>query len=573
MMIMIFIKVEPTERRTNLHSSSPPALQKVKFVVRRPQIAIASRDNIPLPRIFRSFDEFLAQDPDLIKDRLNKVQLEYEARQRLKVSAARRRGGLLNQALVQTRPDPQKQVPKQYAHHDHLLGHVVHFQKLLRQEHRDHVRRARDLALEAKKFVETRAQMNRVKTREEIEQEQMILMRSGYRSVIRDFTKLWAAVEAYVLDVRIREKQKREDEENTKRLDMTLDKTQTWLDASMRHDASEYPSEAEDEGSDVTSDGSSDSENMSGSGSDSDGENDASDKGLIVEDEAMTQEQLQAKYGGLSEPSYLASSAQAPRGDDTAGQPETTNLQGDGSDPPDQEIMSKPLTVATRSSSTPSEDGEVEAVEDTDNDDLVAITRRTRATQGDTDDEIMVAEDESDSSDYSTTMDSEDEQSSGSESDEGLTLASFFGPKLQKRAEDHEQVALDVEEGERIERGSRSNNDEDLGGRTSAVEGYQEINYPEALPSGDTTDVHEDYASRDISTEASVPTTATKASIPESESSVEVPLSSPLIQAVDTVKTHLRTPVPHLLRGTLRSYQHEGLDWLADLYDKGEMGF
>ena len=32
--------------------------------------------------------------------------------------------------------------------------------------------------------------------------------------------------------------------------------------------------------------------------------------------------------------------------------------------------------------------------------------------------------------------------------------------------------------------------------------------------------------------------------------------------------THVRTPIPFLLRGTLREYQHVGLDWLATMYEK-----
>lgn len=30
----------------------------------------------------------------------------------------------------------------------------------------------------------------------------------------------------------------------------------------------------------------------------------------------------------------------------------------------------------------------------------------------------------------------------------------------------------------------------------------------------------------------------------------------------------VKTPIPHLLRGTLREYQHIGLDWLVTMYEK-----
>lgn len=30
----------------------------------------------------------------------------------------------------------------------------------------------------------------------------------------------------------------------------------------------------------------------------------------------------------------------------------------------------------------------------------------------------------------------------------------------------------------------------------------------------------------------------------------------------------MKTPIPYLLRGTLREYQHIGLDWLVTMYEK-----
>lgn len=36
--------------------------------------------------------------------------------------------------------------------------------------------------------------------------------------------------------------------------------------------------------------------------------------------------------------------------------------------------------------------------------------------------------------------------------------------------------------------------------------------------------------------------------------------------------THVKTPVPFLLKHTLREYQHIGLDWLVTMYEKGLNG-
>ncbi|KAL3472426.1 SNF2 family N-terminal domain-containing protein [Aspergillus californicus] len=71
--------------------------------------------------------------------------------------------------------------------------------------------------------------------------------------------------------------------------------------------------------------------------------------------------------------------------------------------------------------------------------------------------------------------------------------------------------------------------------------------------------------SRAASSEASPGTIATKPSEPESVSSYEAPAEK-LVQSDESPAPGQKTPIPHLLRGTLREYQHFGLDWLAGLY-------
>ncbi|KAL4917070.1 SNF2 family N-terminal domain-containing protein [Aspergillus aurantiobrunneus] len=76
---------------------------------------------------------------------------------------------------------------------------------------------------------------------------------------------------------------------------------------------------------------------------------------------------------------------------------------------------------------------------------------------------------------------------------------------------------------------------------------------------------HEAFHSRAASSEASPATIATKPSEPESVSSYEAPVEKHA-QTSESPAPGLKTPVPRLLRGTLREYQHFGLDWLAGLY-------
>ena len=78
-----------------------------------------------------------------------------------------------------------------------------------------------------------------------------------------------------------------------------------------------------------------------------------------------------------------------------------------------------------------------------------------------------------------------------------------------------------------------------------------------------------EIVSHDVSSQTSPHTTATKASEAESVTSVEPHAGEAM---PDVQGSHIQTPVPKLLRGTLRIYQHEGLDWLANLYANGRSG-
>ncbi|KAL3445931.1 SNF2 family N-terminal domain-containing protein [Aspergillus insuetus] len=96
---------------------------------------------------------------------------------------------------------------------------------------------------------------------------------------------------------------------------------------------------------------------------------------------------------------------------------------------------------------------------------------------------------------------------------------------------------------------------------TEALASHSAVQESANAPSG-----HEQFHhSRAPSSEASPGTVATKPSEPESVSSYEAPAEK-LAESSESPAPGLKTPIPHLLRGTLREYQHFGLDWLAGLY-------
>ena len=564
-------------------SPETPTLQKVKFVVRPPKATIMTRDNIPLPTRFPSLEQFLDHDPEAAhtSGALGLEQIQIEARMRLRVQAARKRGGLLDHSSLQARPDPQKQPPRQYTHYDHLLGHVFHFGKLLKQEHRDHVRVARDLAYEAKRFVETKAQTNRVMTAEEIEDQKRLHMRGLYRSVVRDLVKLWASVEIYVVDMRSREQKKQEDEENTRKLDQTLHKTERWLDASMRHGDSNAGSGTEED-SDAASGSSgidsSDSENMSDSDSTRDSDEDKESRNG---DEEMTQEQLLAKYGSVPELSDKGAIASVSI--ETAEQSQhESNTTKDRSPPASRMEPSSPLLAASSPARLPKSNVEAEESNGMDESEDAPGALNSQATRAmrDASTQGSVSQDDAlDSSDHSTTMDSEEDFTSGEEDDDdeeggeseensdsdGRGLNSLFTRKERVQIRETYHPDIDSDE-EQMAGRSPELVAEDLTLRAASEA------ILDASAEVDNMDLDDDPTSREISTQASPRTSVTKVSEPESTSSIEPRVESTGPDTPDEVKSRLRTAVPHLFRGTLRTYQHEGLDWLADLYARGRNG-
>lgn len=570
-------------------SPSPPTLHKVKFLVRPPKPTIATPHNIPPPRKFASFEDFLDHDSDAprLTRQLESRHVEQEARTRLRIRAARRPGGLLDRKVYQARPNPQREPDRQYTHRDHLLGHISHFTRLLKQEHRDHVKKAQILAHDAKRFVEAKAQMNRVKTAEEIEQEKALLVRGFYRDVVKDLGKLWLAVELEVVEMRRKEKEEEEKAKIRSGLERTLDKAQKQLDASMRHGESDGGSDVEsghdgeDDGADSSADD--DSENMSES--DSSNNDDDEDDTAQDPDDGMTQEELLAKYGNVpslmdEQPSQTEGS---PLNDDNSKSAanrhndrsisEIDDSNADGSSEKD-----KTTTYSGPDLDSVMDDGPLEPDKGTPS---VTQSRRTRASSGTSLRSSVHSDDEDvDSSDTSVTMDSEeDEEDEDEDEDDDQEeeeesgfggLSSLFSKKEQQEIrEKYEQQYVKEEEAAGTSPDATPDPPE-----SDLADGAQSKTLPEEEVDSEVRDVsaHDEHTSRDPSTQASPRTSVTKASEPESISSLEPPADLQVMTTPENQKSHLKTPVPHLFRGTLREYQHEGLDWLADLYEKGRNG-
>ncbi|KEF58182.1 uncharacterized protein A1O9_06108 [Exophiala aquamarina CBS 119918] len=538
--------------RSSRPSSPPLTLQRVTFRVSLPSATVATPANIAVPRKYSSFKEFLDLDelePRAGEDTLTPEQITKEAITRNRVLDALHPGGLLDTNLSDSLPEKQLEPQRQYAHHDHLLAHVTHFRTLLRQERRDHKRKAEIIAYEAKRYVEEKSRRNKVKTAEEIEQEKRDATIGLYRIVVRDLDKLWGAVKIEVDAMRLKEYEEQQQAKMKGHLARVLDRTDQMLSRANELDDSIMNSDRETDASsnDTTDNDTENSEQMSESASDSEVDEDGNDL-----DAEMSIEELKRKYENLP--------------------------------------------------SVPTEDDEVE----------------TPATDGETGLNLAPSDDDSDPE---MEMDSEfDSDSSEAESDEddgsgdgsrGGLLSLLFS---KKEIANMEPVAHDNDNdggeegrgrGREEEQQVEGPDKEDDNPKSPLVQVLEETETPNTdtridsddptiVPDDRTIDGHlseqkaaemmadepvdtflqvaRDPASQEPSAHTSPHTTATKVSEPESVSSIDARAESAVPVTPSEVKSVVRTPVPSLLRGTLREYQHEGLDWLADLYAKGRSG-
>jgi helicase SWR1 len=523
----------------------PLTLRKVTFHVHLPPPSIATPANIAPAKKFASFEEFLDKDETEagpVEEPLTPQQVTQEAMTRLQVRAAQKRGGALDKKLLDTLPTQQSEPKKQFAHRDHLLAHVLHFRKLLESERKDHRRKAELLAHEAKRYVQERQKRNKVKTPAEIEQEKRDVAQAAYRSVVKDMDRLWAAVRVEVDMMRQAEYEEEQQAKMKGHLARVLDRTDQMLSRAAELDESLMDSDTEVSSADDSSEaGSDDSEQMSESESDSE-----SDTGGQDVDAEMSIDELHKKYGNLPElPSTEAAA------DELSAHDEETEQN-----PSQAEEDSDPETEMDSEFDTEGSEDEGESDEDESEDDpesnLLSFF-------------------------FSKKQRAELEKNAGEEDAAGEENHDAQTPLIEEISD--EPMADADGQPETIPSTSRTmdNAGEEAPENTNVkLESREEDVEMRAVSSTPTLGVRhaasEDAMSLDPSTHTSPHTTATKVSEPDSVSSIDAQTDAvPPVTPLES-KSTIETPVPKLLRGILREYQHEGLDWLANLYAKGRSG-
>ncbi|KAL2009303.1 hypothetical protein VTN00DRAFT_7497 [Thermoascus crustaceus] len=594
------------QRRTSLSTSMSPVaskdmdgyddkegentqrLPKIRFKVKKPSLGIQHPGHVLAPRKYASFREWMESGEGVKGEDnvLNAEEAREEAQRRLRVQAAGEPGGLLSPEICSAYLTEQQEEPQQqYSHQDHLVAHALYFRKLLDQEHRRHRNMARLFAQWC-----ADAWRKRNKRPEDILREQEEEMRAKRKQLVKDLQKQFDLVRAEVEKIRLarwEEERKAEDQQALdraiKQSTMLFEKRRMEILGEVGSDADES-SEDEEAESETSDSETEDDSNMSSTDSESE-EDDGVD-----DDEALTAEELRLKYANLPDTNDLA---------DRESVASSRTSSSAHTDPSQSQNLSE-----EDGSQMPLEEMQPEHVE-LDEVDPMLLDDSDEST--DMDDDMGDSDEEEDDS----------EADSDEESDSGPGLLGFFSSKDYKDlVRDHDTAEEDEEDSSKEE---EELEDQDEVSLVPTGPPEQEItpevtNKP-ASPQEDAADAQaESRQSGEASSEASPGTFVTKPSEPESVSSYEAPPEKPTEPAEpldldepneaaepveptetaeqteanesaqtaeptdpagpaeQTEKTDspaplgLKTPIPHLLRGTLREYQHFGLDWLAGLY-------
>ena len=538
--------------------------QRLKFKVRMPTVTIQHPGHVLPQRHFSSFRDWVEHDNSLALEEgvvLTEDDARMEAEVRQRIMDAGRPGGVLSAEKCSIYvPDPQEEPPQQYAHQDHLVAHVVYFRKLLKQEQRHHLASAKRLAHAAAAEWKRR----QPKSEEEVLQEQHDANLAVYKQLRKDLQHKWDMVTTEVNRRRLTKWEEEQQLLGKQALNRVLEQSTQLLDKRRLRGSSESDSDGgasvADNDDSISEEGttseSADESNMSASPSQS--EEEGLTNGTIDVDEGLTVEELRQKYSDV---------------------------------PLKRTDPSRPSNISySRSQERLAEIQDISKDKDHETPEVVA---ETLVEEGDTTVAVMLEDVDQallDDSDESTDMDgdlgasdsdsggSEQEQSEEEGSEEDVGLLGFFPKKdlevkdeirkvpeeADKRLDDEEEEEIEevslIPDASQVQTPSASNLDE------AQVMQNKELRL---ITDAESRAPATPEASGDPSSQASPGTnTTTKHSEVESISSVEHLASTHLKSSSATPQplVTLKTPVPFLLRGTLREYQHYGLDWLAGLY-------
>ena len=557
--------------------------QRVNLRVRMPTVKIQHPGHVTRPRRYSSFAQWLEDTTmpagDDTAHTMTDASIREEALMRNRILFAARPGGLLTEERCSVYlPDPQDEPPRRYTHQDHLTTHAAYFRKLMTQEQRSHIAAAKRLAHAAL----TEWTRRQPKSVEDIAREQQAALVSQYKQILQAMAQKWDLV---IAEVRNRRRQRWDEEQQRlgkQALNKVLEQSTQLLDKRRLRGSSAVASTCRDseeeedygvegsQGSLSESEGQ-DEDNMSSSQSESD-EDDLPDDGN--DDERLTVEELRQKYSSISSRAAEKGSA------GTNGEESHVNYPGSGghgmlaSQPGPQNrvaTQNNPFGFVT--------DNPLASVGPIDLEEVDDVLMEDSDASVDMDDETDDSEGQSD--DVSGDEDDDDDEQDDEE-DAGGLLGFFRNQEFQDQGGSsipgHDPFPLEMEEDFDDEAEEVSLIPDAAQVQTPCASNgedpFLESRKPLNLPNADYTSRQNESLGEDDVTH---PAEAREPILKHSPMATVTPLDPLRLQShslpTTPVSTNpLKTPIPSLLRGTLREYQHFGLDWLAGLYANGTNG-
>ena len=563
---------------------SPQRPQRLSLTVRMPTVNVQHPAHVLPPRKYDSFREWFekegrlglnVEDPD---PRLTPKDAVREALLRTRISEAAKPGGILSEERCQHyKPEAFESPLRLYTHQDRLMRHATYFQRLMEQERNKHRRNAKEYAEKAAALVRQKQEEKlkewkqaQPKTEEDIAQEQEEAAREVYEQICDDIRQKWLMVTQLVEAHRMQRWHEEQDRLGKAALNEAIEKSKGLLDRRRTFGGStvgsdeEVDEEEESEGAEEDSESEAHTEdegNMSSSQSESD-----EDEAMGDDDEGLTQEELRLKYANVDEVKRALP-------------PETLSI-GNTSVNLDHEGHGVGLAVPATQIDHDENVHRLTNGHNEGSDAPIALEEVDDALMDDTDASTDMESDESESEGSSGENDSDEEAN-----DEPNGLLGFFGKKAFQAPE---EVTVEQNQTEVTDK-ELEDEEEDEAEEVSLIPDAIQAPTPTATPKTSSEEPHTDIcqnktientaeASKESVRQQDAPPNndLTLARLQKHQESPVLDLKS-LVQDTSLPTTPvstnpLKTPIPSLLRGTLREYQHFGLDWLAGLYAAGTNG-
>ncbi|KAJ4332010.1 swr1 complex component [Ascochyta clinopodiicola] len=537
-----------------------------------------------------SLEAFLAQDDPLEGDegqRITQAKAKEEAQRRLRIEDAAE-SGVLSQAVCSVfAPEPAPEPPQQYGHWDHVTAHALHFGRLLADEKKNHRRLAKVLAREAQDRWSVKYKR---KTKDELEQEEIDRHILRYKQLVKDVKDAWGLVRVEIDKERVAKYEEEQLQLGHKAMDDMFNQAQEILGRGAADSASYYSEDREfdDEmaelGSQVSDTSRMRNDDDVMSSSDDSEENNADDD----DDANLTAEQLRAKYQQLPD---LLDSSSGDEGDESEEDAEDHVEQGTPAPTPDSDSQTdevfatpteQPIDTNGWSDNHDSEPNyinpanvELEQVDDalldSDEEDASRSGSEAWPSDDDEDEDRLDADLGTGASDLGTDDDDDDEDDDeDDDGDDHVGMMGFLGTsdikKLKEAAKASvEEVPLETHVQTNGVNGHHSSSAADDQDDPSIK--HQSVDSSRDVVNGENVHVN-GHSKR---ARSPIIQTAADESVQED---IVMEAEEDGVQAVELVphrsrqtSSPPRAEIPPLLRGTLREYQHGGLDWLANLYD------